>query len=184
MRSRLFPILWWEGVIKDHIETQGDQSQTQKYLVALHTWMECNRMHSTIERKIVTDDFTPRDYVIILKTARIRPSSDHVKVLKHDEFLKMNGSYFLIIRPGKKLEIWLCITCGLFSLAVNARSISSCPSRRTLCGKHCHKRFQMSNMDKNVSMWSANQGEKVAGPPVMKHLMPVECHHFFDNLPH
>ena len=64
----------FEGVIKDHPETQGEQSQTQKYLVAAHTKMECDSMRGTIEHKIVTDNLTPRDYVIILQTARIRPS--------------------------------------------------------------------------------------------------------------
>lgn len=75
---------------------------TQKYLVAGHTQMECDSMYSAIERKIVTDVFTPRDYVIILQTPRIRPSPYHVKLLKHGEFQKMNGSYFTSIRPGKK----------------------------------------------------------------------------------
>ena len=59
-------------------------------------------MHSTIERKMVVDIFTHRDYVIKLQKARIRQSPYHVKVLKHDEFLSLNDSYFLSIRPGKK----------------------------------------------------------------------------------
>lgn len=113
---------------------------TQKYLVAGHTQMECDSMHSTIECKIVMDIFTPRDYVIILQTARIRPY--HVKVLKHDVFLKLNGSYFISIRPGNKAGDPTVHDLRLFSLAVKARSISSCPSRRTLRGKHCHRRYR------------------------------------------
>lgn len=75
---------------------------TQKYLVAGHTQMECDSMHSTIERKMKMDIITPRDYMIILQTARIRPKPYHVKMVKHDEILKLNGSYLLSIRPGKK----------------------------------------------------------------------------------
>lgn len=66
----------------------------RKYLVAGQIQIECDSMQSTIECKIVADIFTPRDYVIILQTARIRQSPYHVKVLKHDECLKINGSYF------------------------------------------------------------------------------------------
>lgn len=44
---------------------------TQQYLVAGHTQMECDSMHSTIECKMKMDIITPRDYMIILQTARI-----------------------------------------------------------------------------------------------------------------
>lgn len=96
-------------------------------------------MHSTIERKIVADIFTPRDYVVVLQTARIRSSPYYVKVLKHSEFLKLNGSYFFSIRPGKKVGDPTVHDLRVFSLAVKARSISSCPFQKTLCGKNCHK---------------------------------------------
>ena len=77
---------------------------TQKYLVAGHTQMECDSMHSAIERRLkLTDVFTFRDYVMILQTARVRPAPYHVAEVKHDEVLKMSASYFSSIRPGKKI---------------------------------------------------------------------------------
>jgi len=62
--------------------------------------MEYDSIHS----KMVMDIFPLRDYAIILQTARIRPSPYRVKMLKHDDFLKINGSYFNSIRPGKKVQ--------------------------------------------------------------------------------
>lgn len=73
---------------------------TQKYIIAGHTLMECDSMHSTIERKMTGDIITPRDYTIILQTARLKPKPYQVKVVKHYEIMKLNGSYFSSIRPG------------------------------------------------------------------------------------
>ena len=39
----------------------------QKFVIVGHTQMECDSMHSTIERKIVTDIFTPLDCYLIME---------------------------------------------------------------------------------------------------------------------
>ena len=41
---------------------------SQKFLVAGHTQMECDSMHSVIKRKLVVDVFTDRDYAMLAKT--------------------------------------------------------------------------------------------------------------------
>ena len=69
-------------------------------------------MHSSIERRMVNDIFTPRDYVVILERVRIRPSPYTAKEVKHGEMLKLNGSYFLSTRPDKKLETQQSMICG------------------------------------------------------------------------
>ena len=74
----------------------------QKYLVAGHTQMECDSMHSTIERRIVNDVFTEHDYVVLIQNARIKPSPYIVKQMKHQDFMKMDCAHFTSIRPGKK----------------------------------------------------------------------------------
>ena len=38
------------------------------YLVACHTQMECDSMHSSTERKMVNDIFTQRDYLKVLES--------------------------------------------------------------------------------------------------------------------
>ncbi|CAM4691278.1 unnamed protein product [Leuciscus chuanchicus] len=57
-----------------HLAMKHGVSIEQKFLVAGHTQMECDSMHSLIERRIVKDIHTPRDYIVIFETARIHPS--------------------------------------------------------------------------------------------------------------
>lgn len=72
----------------------------QKFLVAGHTQMECDSMHSCIERRIRKDIYTPRDY--IFETARLNPSPYKVTQLYHNNFMKLSGAYVTTIRPGRK----------------------------------------------------------------------------------
>ncbi len=74
---------------------------TQKYLVVGHTQMEVDSMHATIEKRTVGDVYTPRDYAVIMESARVRPTPYVVKPVYHDEVLKLNGAYVKSIRPGK-----------------------------------------------------------------------------------
>ena len=75
---------------------------TQKYFVPGHTQMECDSMRSTIERKLGNDIFVPHDYIVLMETARIRPSPYKVRQLDHSNFMKMSVAYITSIRPGKK----------------------------------------------------------------------------------
>ena len=57
----------------------------QKYLIAGHTQMECDSMHSTIRRKVCCDIYTPCDYVMLFHSARQQPSPYHVVQTTFDE---------------------------------------------------------------------------------------------------
>ena len=74
----------------------------QKFLVAGHTQMECDSMHSKIESQIVTDVFTPRDYIVMMLGARRNPDQYTMQQVYHTEWMKLDGCYFNSIRPGKK----------------------------------------------------------------------------------
>ncbi len=75
---------------------------TQKYLVVGHTQMEVDSMHAVIEKKIPSNVYTPRDYMVIMECARTRPSPYVVKPVYHNEVLQLDGKYLGSIRPGKK----------------------------------------------------------------------------------
>lgn len=79
-----------------------DVTIVQKFLVAGHTQMECDSMHSCIERRIRKDIYTLRDYIIIFETARLNPSPYKVTQLYHNNFMKLSGAYVKTIRPGGK----------------------------------------------------------------------------------
>ena len=57
----------------------------QKYSVAGHTQMEWDSKHSTMERKLTSDIFTPRDYVTIFQAARTTPTQYCVSKITFDE---------------------------------------------------------------------------------------------------
>ena len=48
------------------------------------------------------DIFTPRDYIVIFESARIRPSPCHVSQVFHLEMMKLSGSYVTSIILGKR----------------------------------------------------------------------------------
>ena len=54
--------------------------------------MECDSIHSTIERKVgVVDILTERDYKLLMQTARVNPRPYVVKQLEHSEFMRMSN---------------------------------------------------------------------------------------------
>ena len=65
--------------------------------------MEVDNMHACIERKMVGDIYTPRDYTVIMETSRIYPTPYDVKPMNFADFKKLNGNYITSIRPGKKI---------------------------------------------------------------------------------
>ncbi|CAH1170722.1 unnamed protein product [Phaedon cochleariae] len=76
----------------------------QKYLEKGHTQMECDSMHSVIERKLRnTEIYTPAGYVSVCKSARHKPRPYNVKYLHFDFFKKYSClSFYNAIRPGFK----------------------------------------------------------------------------------
>lgn len=75
----------------------------QKYLERGHTQMECDAMHSTIERKIRKRKINvPADYVEICQTARRNPFPYKVEYLDHTFFKTFDKIKFVTsIRPGR-----------------------------------------------------------------------------------
>ena len=77
---------------------------TQKYLTSGHTQMECDSMHSTIERKIRNKEiYSPAGYIAACKTARLNPRPYQVEYLHHRYFKNFSAlKYHSFIRPGYK----------------------------------------------------------------------------------
>lgn len=74
----------------------------QKYLEKGHAQMECDSMHSTIERKLKGRIINvPADYIAISKSARKNPKPYIVRYLNHKFFFKFIKSEFIKINsPG------------------------------------------------------------------------------------
>ncbi len=63
--------------------------------------MECDSMHSTIERKLVSDIFIPCDYVVLLEVHK-DTLSHHVTEVYHDQAFKLSGNYITSLRLGQR----------------------------------------------------------------------------------
>lgn len=155
----------------------------QKFLLKGHTQMECDSMHSTIERNIVCDVFTPSDYAVIFKTARKRPYPYKVKEISYMEPFKLSGAYFPSIRPGKASG----------DATVNdLKAIRYTPD--DIQYKLCHtdewqilpQRIKNIELDTerlfpNMLKLTKRKHNDVMS---MKNVMPVYAQQYFDGLPH
>ncbi|VDI01121.1 Hypothetical predicted protein [Mytilus galloprovincialis] len=76
----------------------------QKYLEKGHTQMECDSIHSTIERKLRNKPiYCPQNYIDLIKDARPHQPYD-VKYLSHEFFGKYSElKYYSSIRPGNRV---------------------------------------------------------------------------------
>ena len=75
----------------------------QKYLVSGHTQMECDSMHSVIEKKLKIDLFEPHDFAIAMKLARQNPQPYEVCEVNHEDIMYLTEDYVKSIRPGKRV---------------------------------------------------------------------------------
>lgn len=78
----------------------------QKYLEPGHTQMECDSVHSVIEKKLKNREiYLPSDYAAVTKEARLNPKPYETKILDYSFFKNFAHSKNLrysSIRPGKK----------------------------------------------------------------------------------
>ena len=77
---------------------------TQKFLEKGHTQMECDSVHSVIERRLRNQEiYVPAEYVALIKSARSKPNPYEVKYLNHTFFQDFtNLRLCRSIRPGIK----------------------------------------------------------------------------------
>lgn len=85
-----------------HLSNKKNITITQKYLIPGHTQMECDSMHSAIERKLRNREiYSPACYVSACKEACKQPYK--VKYLRHNFFQDFSKlRFYNSIRPGSK----------------------------------------------------------------------------------
>ena len=192
-------IIWSDGcgyqnrniaVTNAYIELSRKQNVKiiQKYLVAGHTQMEVDSMHACIERKMVGDIYTPRDYIVIMETSRIHPTPYNVKPINFADFKKLNGNYITSIRPGKKsgdptvhdLRALEYNPDGQvrFKLKFGSESQWNILPQRIRVPE---EPFEWTGLFKGPVPISKRKFDDLQS---MKHVLPQYCHHYFDSLPH
>lgn len=95
----------------------------QKFLEVGHTQMECDSVHSCIERKSKGRDIhLPSDYLRISREARNKPNPYEVKSMHHTDFKNFTVQDFhryKSIRPGKVRNIF--VPCYIISILTFSR---------------------------------------------------------------
>lgn len=165
----------------------------QKFLIKGHTQMECDSVHSTIERKIKNREvYLPSDYARLTKEARIRPFPYEALNIQHDFFLNYAEKKLLFydsIRPGrfkndpevKDLRALLYDPAKeeiLFKLSFDD-NYSTLPRRPK------HNQFYLENIipklyNKQIELTLS----KFTDLQKLKKVLPEDTHHFYNNLPH
>lgn len=170
-----------------HLANEFNINISQKFLVSGHTQMECDSMHSLIERKIVTDIYTPRDYIIIMKTARINPFPFSVNEICYNDVTRLNGQYLQSIRPGRKVG-----DPTVHSL----RGLMYTKDRQVLYKLTFHENSSWQNLPQRINWPNVPYSfVRLFESPIklreskfrdlmsMKSILPKNVHSFYDNLP-
>ena len=150
--------------------------------------MKVNSMHACIERKMVGDIYTPRDYTVIMETSRIYPAPYNVKPMNFADFKKFNGNYITSIRPGKKsgnpathdLRALEYNPDGQvrFKLKFGSESQWNILPQRIRIPE---EPFEWTDLFKGPVPISKRKFDDLQS---MKQVLPQYCHHYFDSLPH
>ena len=156
----------------------------QKYLLTGHTQMECDSMHSTIERNIGRCDFfTPADYAIAFQTARKRPSPYKVQQILYSEPFKLTRAYVSSIRPGRAVgdstvgELKAIRYCkdAIYYKITHDGDWRLLPQRIALEEVATERLFQVPR---------AISDRKHSDAMSMIRIMPAHAQQYFVNLPH
>ena len=168
-----------------HLSMEKNVTIVQKYLTKGHTQMECDSMHSTIERQIRGNVYTPNDYAALMLNARRNPFPYIVEELIFSDFEKLSAEYLSSIRPGRvagdatvsDIRGLLYEPQGVVHFKLKfSDGWEALPQR-------INKRVTPVWVQRFSSRLSIKQ-RKFQDLQALKVVLPKNKHSFFDNLPH
>lgn len=162
----------------------------QKYLERGHTQMECDSMHSVIERKLRNRNINvPADYVDVCRTARLHPKNYNVEYLTNSFFKNFDQVHFVnSIRPGRKagdprvndVRAYRYNSNGTIDFKLrHVADWKALPSR--------YNKVKATELQELPRLYSAPlkiKKEKFDHLMSLKNILPKDYHHFYDQLPH
>ncbi|KAK6184510.1 hypothetical protein SNE40_006975 [Patella caerulea] len=168
------------------LATKNNVTIVQKVLERGHTQMECDSIHSVIERKIKNKPiYSPQNYVDKIREARVfmpyRVSHEFFK-----DFSKLQ--YYSSIRPGTKvgdpvvtdLRVIKYRPDGLIEYKLNYGDDFSGMPRRAKIGEPTPQ-DQVPNLHTDSLPIKKKKFEHLQQ---LKFVIPKDYHSFYDNLPH
>lgn len=175
-----------------HLSIKYNISITQKFLEKGHTQMECDSVHSVIERKLKkTDYYLPSQLSQLTKEARSHPFPYISKLLQFDFFSDYSNKklmFYESIRPGNiasdpvvtELRVIQYCPSGIILYKINYNdSFKELPRRpKKIDPEHILKFPKLHQSPKKISLDKWNDLQS------LRSIMPYDCHSFYDALPH
>lgn len=165
----------------------------QKFLEKGHTQMECDSMHSMIEKRLRNQDiYSPSGYLDACKHARRNPRPYIVKRLHHNFFRnysKAPCSFYKSLRPGNKAGDPMVIDMRAIRYNPNetieyklrhSDGWSLLPQRKQRNAKKCPIVEVPKLNDQRLKI----RKEKWQHLQQLKCVLEQEFHYFYDTLPH
>jgi hypothetical protein len=165
----------------------------QKYLERGHTQMECDSMHSKIEKRLKHIDITlPSGYMTACRQARTT-NPYHVEMLTHRYFLNFakNNTYYKSIRPGFRKGD--AVVCDLRQIKYvkdgdmfyklghsDTETWKILPQRRQSTGPP----IPLENLPRLYNLRLPIVCDKFQHLQLTKAVLPADTHPFYDTLPH
>lgn len=162
---------------------------TQKYLVPGHTQMECDSMHSCIERKLRNREvYSPACFISAAKEARKNPRPFNVEYLRHtffEDFSKIK--YYNSIRPGSKVGDPTVTNLCALQYSQSERQIKYKTDFSSEF-QALEKRTRANNgpvgkIEKLYKNQIPIRKSKYDHLQQLKQVIPADYHLFYDNLP-
>ncbi|GFN93547.1 hypothetical protein PoB_002005300 [Plakobranchus ocellatus] len=168
-----------------HLALERAVTIEQKYLVPGHTQMECDSMHSVIERRLHGDIFIPHDHVLAMQMARQVPFPYYVREVHFTDSFKLSVPYLKSVRPGKRAgdPTVSDVCCYQYngSLCSVSYKLGWEDPWTTLPARLNNDRKDLIPMfDSRLKV----NARKFADLQSMKSVMPAYAQHFYDTLPH
>lgn len=166
-----------------------DITIVQKFLEKGHTHMECDNVHSAIERKLRKKPiYCPQNYVDIMQSARLSQPYK-VKYLSHEFFKDYSAlRYYTSIRPGVRSGDPVVVNIRVLKYSSDGDiqyKLSVSDDYQDLPRR---SKDQHPSDDHQVeSLYDAKlaiKGSKYAHLQELKKVIPKDYHPFYDSLPH
>nr|CAH7760572.1 unnamed protein product [Callosobruchus chinensis] len=173
-----------------HHAKKHNKTITQKYLEPGHTQMECDSVHSLIERKLKNKEILiPYDYVRITREARQKPLPFEARYMTHDMFKKYDDKDLIIyqsIRPGRSVNDPTVNNLRVLHYSPNSRigyklhfhdEMMELP-QRSRDSQNCKDATRLFPARLKITQLKYDHLQEI------KSTLDAEVHHFYNNLPH
>ncbi|KAF0715572.1 Uncharacterized protein FWK35_00022354, partial [Aphis craccivora] len=165
-----------------HLSVKYQLSITQKFLEKGHTQMECDSVHSVIERKLKkTDCYLPCQLSQITLQSRQHPFPYKSEVLTYSFFLDYSDKKFMFyesIRPGRVASDAVITDLRVLKYCPND-DFKELPRRLKNINEDIINKFpKLYQTQKKITLDKWNDLQS------LKSIIPYDCHSFYDGLPH